>query len=86
MIGARASSRYEELFTKSLDVLVEGMSSLGVSNCVLDIVENGNSFTLEETGDILNITRERVRQIESKALLRIKGNSDDDMESWEERN
>lgn len=80
------SSRYDELFTKSLETLVEGMGDLNASNCVLDIVEDGNSFTLEETGDILNITRERVRQIESKALRRIKSSSNGDMEKWEERN
>jgi RNA polymerase primary sigma factor len=29
-------------------------------------------FTLEETGRILGITRERVRQIQERALLKLK--------------
>lgn len=32
-------------------------------SCVLDVVENGQSLTLEQIGKILNVTRERVRQM-----------------------
>ncbi len=32
----------------------------------------GNEFTLQEVGEILNITRERVRQLETKALKQVK--------------
>ncbi|MBN2894642.1 MAG: hypothetical protein JXK05_01945 [Campylobacterales bacterium] len=32
----------------------------------------GSDFTLEEIADILGITRERVRQIESSALKKLK--------------
>lgn len=35
--------------------------------CVLDVAEKG-SITLDETGKYLNVTRERVRQIEVKIL------------------
>jgi len=34
--------------------------------------EEGAGMTLEEVGGILNLTRERVRQIQHLALLRIK--------------
>ena len=34
-------------------------------------LENGEARTLEEVGKILNVTRERVRQIEAKALRRL---------------
>lgn len=34
--------------------------------------EYGRPLTLEEAGEILNITRERVRQIEKKALRKMK--------------
>ena len=32
---------------------------------------NGYSYTLEETGRIFKVTRERIRQIESKALNKL---------------
>lgn len=41
-----------------------------VQTCSLDIAERGGSLTLDEIGAHLNITRERVRQIEVRALLR----------------
>lgn len=40
-------------------------------SCVLDVADQGG-VTLEEVGDIMGITRERVRQIEAKVLRRIK--------------
>lgn len=42
------------------------------ASCVLDLVERGG-LTLEETGDALNVTRERVRQIETRALRQLAG-------------
>ena len=35
-------------------------------------LEDGNELTLEEVGQIYNLTRERIRQIESKALRRLR--------------
>ena len=37
-------------------------------SCSLDVAERANGRTLEEVGQILEITRERVRQIEKQAL------------------
>ena len=34
--------------------------------------EENRIYTLEEVGQIFNITRERVRQIETKAIYKIK--------------
>lgn len=34
--------------------------------------ENGQTKTLEEIGQIMGVTRERIRQIEKKALERLK--------------
>lgn len=39
--------------------------------CVLDVAERGG-VTLEAVGALLNLTRERVRQIETAGLLRLK--------------
>ena len=42
--------------------------------CALDVAARGGS-TLEEVGEMLNLTRERVRQIEVRGLLTLKMNS-----------
>ena len=39
--------------------------------CALDVAEKGG-ITLEEVGEILNLTRERIRQVEVRGLLRLK--------------
>jgi hypothetical protein len=40
--------------------------------CALDVADRGG-ITLDEVGALLNIVRERVRQIEEKTLLKLKG-------------
>ena len=42
--------------------------------CALDIAERGG-ITLEEVGEILNLTRERIRQLEVDALKKMKEES-----------
>jgi hypothetical protein len=42
--------------------------------CALDVADNGG-LTLEEIGLITNLTRERVRQVEVRGLLTLKGRS-----------
>ena len=39
--------------------------------CALDVAERGG-MTLEEIGDLLNVTRERARQVEQGALVKLK--------------
>ncbi len=41
-------------------------------SCSLDVADKGG-ITLDEIGQLMNISRERVRQIEEVALRRIKG-------------
>jgi hypothetical protein len=42
-----------------------------VASCVLDVADQGG-LTLEEIGDLLGVTRERIRQIEAVALRRVR--------------
>ena len=39
--------------------------------CSLDVADKGG-ITLEEVGEILNLTRERIRQVEVRGLLKLK--------------
>lgn len=39
--------------------------------CALDVADRGG-VTLEEVGEIMNLTRERIRQVETRALAKIK--------------
>ena len=54
--------------------------------CALDVAQRGG-ITLEEVGDILNLTRERVRQVEVSGLTKLKSVSDshelDSFMGWE---
>ena len=39
--------------------------------CALDVAEKGG-ITLEEVGEIMNLTRERIRQVETRGLLKLR--------------
>ena len=39
--------------------------------CALDVAERGG-ITLEEVGEIMNLTRERIRQVETRGLLKLR--------------
>ena len=39
--------------------------------CALDVAERGG-ITLDEVGEIMNLTRERIRQVEVRGLLKLK--------------
>jgi Sigma-70, region 4 len=45
------------------------------TSCALDVADTG-AATLEDVGSILNLTRERIRQLELKALARLEAVSD----------
>jgi hypothetical protein len=50
------------------------------NSCALDVAERGG-ITLEEVGLIMNLTRERIRQVEVRGLLKIKmGKAPNDFE------
>jgi hypothetical protein len=45
--------------------------------CALDVADRGG-ITLEEVGAILNLTRERIRQVEVRGLSKLREQSEDD--------
>ena len=46
--------------------------------CALDVADRGGT-TLEEVGEILNLTRERIRQVEVRGLMKLKEAGGDDL-------
>jgi hypothetical protein len=61
-----------------------------VETCALDVADRGGE-TLEEVGRILNVTRERIRQIETIALRKMKARgvdlgelAGDEVHAWPE--
>lgn len=57
-------------------VMRELLSCNGNVNCVLIMLDrlglHGCDFTLSEIGEVLHVTRERVRQIEASAIKKLK--------------
>jgi hypothetical protein len=53
------------------DIEVEDMTE----SCALDIADRGGT-TLEEVGAIMNLTRERIRQLEVRAMAKVKALGD----------
>jgi hypothetical protein len=51
--------------------------------CALDVADRGG-ITLEEVGAIMNLTRERVRQVETRGIHNMKVLSDDELERVED--
>ncbi len=48
--------------------------------CALDVADRGG-ITLEEVGAIMNLTRERIRQVETRGLLKLRAMVDDEPRS-----
>jgi hypothetical protein len=53
--------------------------------CSLDVADRGG-ITLEEVGAIVNLTRERIRQIEVRGLVKIKNHTGQELGIPPERN
>jgi Sigma-70, region 4 len=45
--------------------------------CALDVADLGG-ITLEDVGQIMNLTRERIRQVEARGLVKLRVATDDD--------
>ena len=50
--------------------------------CALDVADRGG-ITLEEVGSIMNLTRERIRQVETRGLLKLRAVAEDEPRSGE---
>lgn len=48
--------------------------------CALDVADRGG-ITLEEVGTIMNLTRERIRQVETRGLLKLRVIAEDEPRS-----
>lgn len=48
--------------------------------CALDVADRGG-ITLEEVGTIMNLTRERIRQVETRGLLKLRAVTEDEPRS-----
>ena len=61
-----------DLIIQTGNVLIP-LVSMGIINAVLRFgLEDGRPRTLEEVGKEFNVTRERIRQIEAKALRKLR--------------
>ena len=72
MAGRQILREYVQEILKDLDPREQKILKLRFG------LEDGVSHTLEEVGEEFGVTRERIRQIEAKALERIKDHSDID--------
>ena len=50
------------------------------NTCALDVADRGG-ITLEEVGAIMNLTRERIRQVETRGLLKLRAIAEDEPRS-----
>jgi len=51
--------------------------------CALDVADRGG-ITLEEVGAIMNLTRERIRQVETRGLLKLRAMAEDEPRAREQ--
>ena len=61
------------MLRQNLELIMEDLSER--ERYVLSLrfgFDDGHARTLEEVGQLLSVTRERVRQIEAKALLKLR--------------
>ncbi|MDR0966812.1 MAG: DNA-binding protein [Myxococcales bacterium] len=49
------------------------------ATCALDVADKGG-ITLEEVGVIMNLTRERIRQVETRGLLKLREAAEEELD------
>lgn len=60
------------------DEVVERLMEMP-ETCLRDVLERGESLNLESIGEILGVTRERVRQVQASAIVAMRRNLPEDM-------
>jgi len=66
-------SAYSKMLTEKISDVLETLPPREARIVRLRFgLENGRNYTLEEVGQKFGLTRERIRQIESKALRRLR--------------
>lgn len=72
-IPAPADSAHQKLLKEKIDELLATLSPREARILRLRFgLQNGRSYTLEEVGNKFGLTRERIRQIEGRALRRLR--------------
>ena len=83
--GLREQRLLDEGIEKLFTVFEKVLKGDNIQTCVLDCVTNEKSHTLEEVGSMLSVTRERIRQIESRAEKKLREMSErGECEEWTE--
>jgi len=68
-----SQATFQKLLSEKLEEILETLSPREARILRLRFgLENGKSYTLEEVGEKFGLTRERIRQIEGKALRRLR--------------
>lgn len=62
---------WDKLSDKPNDEIADYVTEMECS-CVLDAIDTYGEMTLEQIGQLLRVTRERIRQIEGKAIGRAR--------------
>lgn len=62
----------ESNWTKITDEQYLALLQTSSPSCCLDLVDDGHDLVLEQVGTIFGITRERVRQVQDRALRKIR--------------
>lgn len=83
--GRGLSSGFEDFETDVLEALERAAETDGPT-CVLDMVQDGRSYTLEAIGDLLSLSKERLRQVETAALVKLETvlRDDNELADWED--
>jgi hypothetical protein len=84
--GTQGYQAFRRAQRKLFEQLKQDVEDDGGCTCLLDAVADNEGFTLEAVGEIFNLTRERIRQIEVKGLIKLRRDvpMHSDLRGWED--